>query len=73
MVPVPISDQIEQELNEDIDIGRLTAYSNAVLNAGQYLADLYATMPPDELAGCRLLDECLNNMLAVKMEAYPPF
>ena len=73
MVPVPISDQIEQELNEDIDIGRLTAYSNSVLNAGQYQADLYATMPPDKLVGYRLLHECLNNMLAVKMEAYPPF
>ena len=44
-----------------------------MLNAGQHLAELHATMPPDHLAGYALLHECLNNMLTVKMEAYPPF
>ena len=73
MVPIPVIDQIEQELNEDIANERLTAYFGAVLNAGQHLAELHATMPPDELPGYGLLHECLGNMLAVKLEAYPPF
>jgi hypothetical protein len=71
--PIPVIDQIEQEINEDVANERLTAYFCAVLNAGQHLAELHATMPPDHLAGYALLRECLNNMLAVKMEAYPPF
>ena len=45
----------------------------AGLNAGQLLAELHATMPPDGVAGYGLLHTCLNDMLAVKMEAYPPF
>ena len=73
MVPIPVIDQIEQEINEEVANERLTAHFNAVLNAGQHLAALHATMPPDHLAGYVLLHECLNNMLAVKMEAYPPF
>lgn len=72
-VPIPVIDQIEQEINEDVANERLTACFCAVLNAGQHLAELHATMPPDDLAGYRLLHECLSNMLAVKMEAYPPF
>jgi len=72
-VPIPVIDQIEQEINEDVANERLTAYFCAVLNAGQHLAELHATMPPDHLAGYALLHECLNNMLAVKMEAYQPF
>ncbi|WP_375438122.1 hypothetical protein [uncultured Hymenobacter sp.] len=71
--PIPVVDQIEQEINEDIANERLTAYFNAVLNAGQHLATLHASMPPDDLTGYGLLHECLNNMLAVKLEAYPPF
>jgi hypothetical protein len=73
MVPIPVIDQIEQELNEDIANERLTAYFNAVLNAGQHLAELHATMRPDDLRGYELLHECLGSMLTVKMEAYPPF
>jgi len=73
MEPIPIIDLIEQEINEDVANERLTAHFCAVLNAGQHLAELYATMPPDDLRGYRLLHECLNNMLAVRMEAYPPF
>lgn len=73
MVPIPVIDQIEDELNEDVANERLTAYFGAVLNAGQHVAALYATMPPDDLPGYRLLHECLNNMLTVQMEAYPPF
>ena len=73
MVPIPVIDQIEQELNEDIANERLTAYFAAVLNAGQHLAELHATMRPDDLRGYGLLHECLGNMLAVKLEAYPPF
>lgn len=72
-VPIPVIDQIEREINEDIANERLTAYFNAVLNAGQHLAELYTTMLPDDLQGYKLLQECLTNMLAVKMEAYPPF
>lgn len=71
--PVPVIDQIEQEINEDIANERLTAHFCAVLNAGQHLARLYATMPPTDLRGYRLLRECLDNMLAVRLEAYPPF
>ena len=73
MVPVPVIDQIEQELNEDIENERITAYFNGVLNAGQHLAELYTTMPPNDLTGYRLLREALGSMLAVQMEAYPPF
>jgi hypothetical protein len=72
-VPIPVIDQIEQEINEDIANERLTAYFNAVLNAGQHLAELYATMPPDDPRGYRVLYECLNSMLAVQLQAYPPF
>jgi hypothetical protein len=72
-VPIPVIDQIEQEINEDVANERLTAYFSAVLNAGQHLAELHATMPPNDLRGYQLLHDCLNNMLAVKMEAYPPF
>lgn len=72
-VPIPVIDQIEQEINEDVANERLTAYFSAVLNAGQHLAELHATMPPNDLRGYQLLYDCLNNMLAVKMEAYPPF
>ena len=71
-VPIPVIDQIEQEINEDVANERLTAYFCAVLNAGQHLAELHATMPPDDVAGYRLLHTCLNDMLAVNMEAYPP-
>lgn len=46
MVPIPVIDQIEQELNEDVANERGTAYFNAVLNAGRHLAELHATMPP---------------------------
>ena len=28
---------------------------------------------PEDLAGYALLHECLNNVLAVKLAAYPPF
>ncbi|QJX46629.1 hypothetical protein HMJ29_06625 [Hymenobacter taeanensis] len=73
MVPIPVIEQIEQEINEDVANERLTAYFNAVLNAGQRLAELHATMQPDDATGYELLHECLNNMLAVRMEAYPPF
>ncbi len=73
LVPIPVIDQIEQEINEDVANERLTAYFNAVLNAGQHLAGLYTTMLPDERRGYELLHECLGNMLAVRMEAYPPF
>ncbi|MBC6991943.1 hypothetical protein [Hymenobacter sp. BT491] len=73
LVLIPVIDQIEQELNEDVANERLTAYFNAVLNACQHLANLHATMPPDELTSYRVLHECLNNMLAVKLAAYPPF
>jgi hypothetical protein len=72
MVPIPVIDQIEQEINEDIANEQLTAYFCAVLNAGQHLAELHATMPPDDATGYALLHECLNNMLDVRMEAYPP-
>lgn len=72
-VPIPVIDQIEREINEDVANERLTARFNAVLNAGQHLAELHATMPPNDVTGYQLLHECLNNMLAVKMEAYPPF
>ena len=72
-MPIPVIDQIEQEINEDVANERLTAYFCAVLNAGQHLAELHATMPPDDVTGYRLLHTCLNNMLAVEMEAYPPF
>ena len=72
-VPIPVIDQIEQEINEDVANERLTAYFNAVLNTGQYLAELHDAMPPDDLAGYRLLHKCLSNMLAVTLEAYPPF
>lgn len=72
-VPIPVIDQIEREINEDVANERLTACFCAVLNAGQHLAELHATMPPDDPRGYRLLLDCLNNMLAVKMEAYPPF
>ena len=71
-VPVPVIDQIEQEINEDVANERLTAYFNAVLSSGQLLAELHATMPPNDLAGYRLLHTCLNDMLAVNMEAHPP-
>ncbi|WP_426062040.1 hypothetical protein [Hymenobacter sp. B1770] len=73
MVPIPVIDQIEREINEDVANERLTAYFCAVLNAAQHLAELHATMPPDDAAGYALLHECLSNMLAVKLEAYPPF
>jgi hypothetical protein len=73
MVPIPVIDQIEQEINEDVANERLTAYFNAVLNAGRHLAELHATMRPDDLRGYELLHQCLSNMLAVKLEAYPPF
>ena len=73
MVPIPVIDQLEQEINEDVANERLTAYFCAVLNAGQHLAELHATMRPDDAPGYLLLHECLNNMLAVKLEAYPPF
>ncbi|UOR06218.1 hypothetical protein MUN82_03780 [Hymenobacter aerilatus] len=73
MVPIPIIEQIEQEINEDIANERLTARFNAVLNAAQQLAVLYAKMPPDDLQGYYLLQQVLNNMLALKMEGYPPF
>jgi hypothetical protein len=73
MVPIPVIDQIEQEINEDVANERLAAYFNAVLNAGQHLAALHATMPPDDVAGYQLLHERLHHMLALKMEAYPPF
>lgn len=73
MVPIPVIDQIEQELNEDVANERLTAYFNAVLNAGQHLAGLYTTMPPNDVAGYQVLHECLNKMLTAKMDAYPPF
>ncbi len=72
-VPIPVIDQIEQELNEDVANEQLTAYFCAVLNAGQHLAELHATMPPDDLRTYRLLHEGLASMLAVRMEAYPPF
>ncbi|GAB2963651.1 hypothetical protein GCM10027048_35930 [Hymenobacter coalescens] len=72
-VPIPVIDQIEQEINEDIANERLTAYFNAVLNAGQHFATLYATMPPDDLTGYRVLHECLQNVLNVRLQAYPPF
>ena len=68
-----VIDQIEQELNEDVANERRTAYFNAVLNAGRHLAKLHAIMPPDELRGHGLLHECLGNMLAVKLDAYPSF
>ena len=71
-VPIPVIDQIEQEINEDVANERLTAYFCAVVNAGQHLSELHATMPPDDVAGYRLLHTCLNDMLAVNMEAYPP-
>lgn len=73
MEPIPVIDLIEQEINEDVANERLTAYFGAVLNAGQHLAELYATMPRDDVRGYRLLAECLGQMLAVRMEAYPPF
>ncbi|MBG8554951.1 hypothetical protein [Hymenobacter guriensis] len=73
MVPIPVIDQIEQEINEDVANERLTAYFNAVINAGQHLAELYATMAQDDLQGYKLLHQCLSNMLTVQMEAYPPF
>jgi hypothetical protein len=72
-VPIPVIEQIEQEINEDIANERLTAYFNAVLNAGQHLAELYSTMQPDDLQGYRLLHQCLSNMLAVQIQAHPPF
>ena len=67
------STSIEQEINEDVANERLTACFNAVLNAAPHLAELRATMSPDDVAGYALLHECLNDMLAVKMKAYPPF
>ncbi|AWM34189.1 hypothetical protein [Hymenobacter nivis] len=73
MIPIPVIDQIERELNEDVANERLAGYFCAVLNAGQQLAVLHATMPPDDLRGYRVLRECLNSMLAVEMAAHPPF
>ncbi|WP_375438180.1 hypothetical protein [uncultured Hymenobacter sp.] len=60
-------------MNENVANERLTAYFNAVLNAGRHLDESHATMPPNDLRGYQLLHECLSNILAVKMEAYPPF
>lgn len=73
MIPIPVIDQIEDEINEDVANERLAGCFCAVLNAGQHLAALHATMRPDNLRGYELLHECLSNILAVNMEAYPPF
>ena len=73
MIPIPVIDQIEREINEDVANERLAGCFCAVLNAGQHLAVLHATMPPDDLRGYRVLRECLNSILAVEMAAYPPF
>lgn len=72
MEPIPVIDLIEREINDDVANERLTAFFCGVLNAGQHLAELHATMPPDELRGYRLLHEGLGNMLAVRVEVYPP-
>ena len=73
MTPIPVIDQIERELNEDVANEQLAGYFCAVLNAGQHLAVLHATMPPDDLRGYRVLRECLNSMLNVELAAHPPF
>jgi hypothetical protein len=72
-VPIPVIEQIEQEINKDIANERLTACFNAVLNAAQHLAELYATMPINDLNGYSIMHKCLADMLAVKLDAYPPF
>lgn len=73
MIPLSVIDQIEHEINEDIANERLTTYFNALLNACQYSAELYAAIQPNESIGYRLLYQCLNSMLEVQLDAYPPF
>jgi hypothetical protein len=72
-VPIPVIEQIEQELNEDVVNEAFASRFNAVLNANTALATLYATMPPDELTSYRVLHLCLENILAANVGTYPPF
>lgn len=72
-VAIPVIDQIEEELNEDIANATLAGRFNAVLNACGAVATLYATMPADYLAGYRVLYECLRNVLAADVGEYAPF
>lgn len=72
-VPVPIINQLEQEMNEDIANEALTARFDAVLKAGVALAQLYAKMPPDYLPGYRALHRGLSKLLAADVGEQPPF
>lgn len=65
LIPVSLGDQIEQELNEDIANNALAEAFNAVLSTGVALAEVFATMPRDELAGYQLLHHGLNELLGV--------
>lgn len=72
-VPVPIIDQLEQEMNEDIANETLAGRFNAVLNAAAALALHFAVMSPDKLTGYQVLQLCLNNVLAADVGEWPPF
>lgn len=63
MVPVPIIDQIEQEINQDVANEALADHFVSVLNGCQQLAEQYAQMLPDEPAGYRVLHHGLNALL----------
>ncbi len=63
MVPMPVIDQIEQEINQDVANEALATRFVAVLNTCQQLANLYALMPSDQLAGYRVLHQSLDKLL----------
>ena len=63
MMPIPIIDQIEQEINQDVANKALADHFVAVLNGCQRLAELYAHMLPDVPAGYRVLHQRLNALL----------
>ncbi|MDO7854423.1 hypothetical protein [Hymenobacter convexus] len=63
MVPIPVIDQIEQEINQDVANQALADHFVSVLNGCQHLAERYAHMPPDETVGYRVLHQGLNALL----------
>ena len=68
LVPIPVIDQIEQEINQDVANQALSDRCVNVLNECHRLAERYARMVPDEPAEYRLLHQGLQALL----QALPP-
>lgn len=65
MIPVPLADQIEDELNEDIQNAQLADTFNRILTLGVGAAQRYEHLAPDVVDDYRLLLRGLQNMLHI--------